>query len=92
MSETAAILEKLERIEQTQQKSWLASLTEKSAVLLNTEQIAELCGRSYDYTYKHIVADPDFPRPSAIGTGGKRGKSSRRWVAGEVIRYIKSQS
>ncbi|MFP5074488.1 hypothetical protein ACLD9W_06420 [Neisseria sp. WLZKY-1] len=31
MTEAAAILEKLNQIQQTQQKSWLAALTEKSA-------------------------------------------------------------
>lgn len=88
MKELTQILNKLKNIEQNQDKNWLAQLTEQSGVLLTTHDIANLTGLSYDYTYKKIVSQPDFPRPITVGEA--KDKQNRRWVSGKVIAHLKS--
>lgn len=84
------ILEKLNNIEKTSQKSWLGALTEQSSILLNTEEIAILTGHSYHHVYKEVVSQPDFPAPIKITNPSKptRRPPARRWIAGDVIKFI----
>ncbi|UOO89147.1 hypothetical protein LVJ82_17150 [Vitreoscilla massiliensis] len=88
------ILEKLAKIEESSQKGWLSTLTEQSSILLNTEEIALLTGHSYHHAYKEIVSHPDFPSPVKITNKTKptRRAPARRWIAGEVIRYLRNKS
>ena len=66
----------------------LLGLTEQSALLLTTQDVALLFGLSYDYTYKHIVSHPDFPRPVRRIDGKIRKREERRWIAGDIIRDL----
>lgn len=90
------ILQKLDDIEKNSQKTWMASLTEQSALMIDTHEIAVILSRSYDYTYKYVVSLPDFPKPSKLGDDIKKhqssiGRPSRRWISGEVIQYLRSK-
>ena len=73
-------------MEEFSRKSWLATLTEKSSVLLNTEDIAAMLGYSYHHVYKEVVSQPDFPSVVEISRDGPKVK--RRWLAGDVVKYL----
>lgn len=82
-----AIMAKLENIEAAAKKNHLAALTPESNVLLTTQDIADLMNLSYQHTYREIVSHPDFPRPVSL-TDKRKKQESRRWIAGDVIKYI----
>lgn len=85
-----AIMQKLETLETAAKKSHLAGLTKESSILLNTQDIADLMGLSYQHTYREIVSHPDFPKPVSL-TDRRKKQESRRWIAGDVIKYIHSR-
>ncbi|WP_038306288.1 hypothetical protein [Kingella kingae] len=93
LTETTAqeLIKCIEQLAQSQQKTWLSTLTEKSTTLLTTQDIVQLTNFSYHHTYTDIVARPDFSRPIKISKASK-GRECRRWIAGEVISYLKSLS
>lgn len=85
-----AIMAKLENIESAAKKNHLAALTAESNILLSTQDIADLMHLSYQHTYREIVSHPDFPKPVSL-TDRRKKQESRRWIAGDVIKYIHSR-
>ena len=68
----------------------LIHLTEQSSLLLNTQDVALLFDCSYDHVYKRIISHPEFPKAIRQVDGKIRKYEERRWIAGDVIRYIRS--
>ena len=52
---------------------------------VGVQEIADYMSRGVGYAFS-VVNAPEFPRPI---TSGKR---NRRWLAGDVVTYLKSQS
>ena len=63
MNEIKTILTMVQELHNNQQRGRLAGLTEDSAILIDTADIAEMMNYSYSYTYNKIVCRPDFPAP-----------------------------
>ena len=61
MNEIKTILTMVQELHNNQQRGRLAGLTEDSAILIDTADIAEMMNYSYSYTYNKIVCRPDFP-------------------------------
>jgi hypothetical protein len=91
MNEIKTILTMVQELHNNQQRGRLAGLTEDSAILIDTADIAEMMNYSYSYTYNKIVCRPDFPAPiDPEKRPRSSGKKNRRWIAGDVVKYIKS--
>ncbi len=81
----------VQELHNNQQRGRLAGLTEDSAILIDTADIAEMMNYSYSHTYNKIVCRPDFPAPVDPEKRQRgSGKKNRRWIAGDVVKYIKS--
>ena len=89
MNEIKTILSMVQELHNNQQRGRLAGLTEDSAILIDTADIAEMMNYSYSHTYNKIVCRPDFPAP-VDPEKRQRGRKNRRWIAGDVVKYIKS--
>lgn len=47
----------------------LGQISNESTALYSIQDIADLLNRSYDYTARHIVTMPDFPKPVTVEKG-----------------------
>jgi len=57
-------------------------------LLWSYREIADYLRLSQDAVARNVVAQPNFPQPLLPCTKGK--KASKRWFAGEVIRWAKN--
>lgn len=81
---TAAI----ERAIEKQIKITMAN--EQSNYLFSIRDIADYVGLSYDYVYKTVITQPDFPPPVRINGKVSKGQS-RRWRAKDIVCYFKTE-
>lgn len=77
----------IERTIQKQLKITMAN--EQSNYLFSIQDIADYIGLSYDYVYKTVITQPDFPPPVRINGKISKGQS-RRWQAKDIVRHFQS--